>query len=166
MILKTGEEVTLAIDGSIVFRDGLSKAEWYEVHRRLMHTKSHATAWIKTSEKYAVDNYGIADTAKAIAEIERDLFGVRIEKPNLNPTDKSRTYLSIDGISARFVLWERKMHDEVETWDKDKLTRALDLLEPMERQAKRVRELLGGESNHACDYQILGSSKRTGIRNA
>jgi hypothetical protein len=29
-----------------------------------------------------------------------------------------------------------------EAWDRDKLNRALELLEPMEREAKRVRELL------------------------
>jgi hypothetical protein len=34
------------------------------------------------------------------------------------------------------------MSGEVETWDDDRLKRALDLLEPMEQQAKRIRELL------------------------
>ena len=143
MIITTGDAVTIKEDGSIVFRDGLPIAEWYEVHRKFVHIKAHSSAFIRQSEQYGVANYGIEETAQAIAEIERDLFGVRIEKPNLNPTDKSRTFLSIDGISARFILWERKMHAEIETWDKDKLTRALDLLEPMERQARRVRELLG-----------------------
>ena len=146
MILKTGEEVTLAVDGSIIFREGLSKAEWYEVHRRLMHAKSHATAWIKTSEQYGIGNYGISETANAIAEIERDLFGVKVEKPNLNPTDKSRTFLSIDGISARFILWQRKMQGEIEDWDRPRLQKFLDLVGPMEEQAKRVRELLGGDA--------------------
>ena len=50
--------------------------------------------------------------------------------------------MTIEGLSQSFILWQRKMSDEIQGWDKDKLTRALDLLEPMEREAKRVRELL------------------------
>jgi hypothetical protein len=34
------------------------------------------------------------------------------------------------------------MSGEVETWDDDRLKRALELLTPMEQQAKRIRELL------------------------
>lgn len=144
MILKSGEEVTLAIDGSIIFREGLSAEEWFEVHRRLVHTKAHATAWLNQSREYGTEKFGLKYAAEAEAMIDRDLFGDRIEKPDLNPSDKSRSFLTIDGISARYMLWERKMNEEIRTWDKDKLKRALDLLEPMERQAKRVRELLGG----------------------
>ena len=66
------------------------------------------------------------------------------DKPaTLNAPDKSKAIVTIEGIHQSFVLWERKMHDEVEMWPEDKLKRALDLLEPMERQARRVRELLG-----------------------
>jgi hypothetical protein len=45
-------------------------------------------------------------------------------------------------LSQSFILWQRKMSDEIPQWDKDRLNRALELLEPMEKEAKRVRELL------------------------
>ncbi len=144
MTLTTGETVTLNIDGSIVFKDGLTKAEWYEVHRRLCHTKKYATAWIKASREYGIIHHGMDYVADAEVQIEFDLGMMHQQKlGTLNPADKSKAIVTIEGIHQSFVLWQRKMSDEVEEWDKDKLTRALDLLEPMERQAKRVRELLG-----------------------
>jgi len=143
MILTTGEEVTLAADGSIVFRDGLSNAEWYEVHRRLMHTKEHASKWLKQSREYGTNHYGLDYVAEAEVQIEMDLGFVAKDKPaTLNPPDKTKAIINIEGIHQSFVLWERKMHDEIETWGSDKLTRALELLEPMERQARAIRERL------------------------
>ena len=143
MILSTGETVTLNVNGSIVFKDGLTKSEWYEVHRRLCHTKRYATAWIKSSREYGIIHHGMDYVAYAEVQIEMDLGMVHLPKPEtLNPPDKSKAIVTIEGIHQSFVLWQRKMSDEVEEWDKDKLKRALDLLEPMETQAKRVRELL------------------------
>lgn len=144
MTLTENNTVTLNQDGTLAFKDGITKDEWFEAHRKLLHAKRYAAAWLKASQAYAIAAWGMEFAADAVAQIELDL-GIEVgDQPvNLNPLDKSRSFLSIDGISARFMLWERKMHDEIETWDAIKLKRALDLLEPMERQAKRVRELLG-----------------------
>lgn len=144
MMLSTGEVVTFNMDGSIVYRDGLLKEEWYEVHRRLRHSKEHATAWIKRSLEYGISKFGQEYVADSEVQMELELGIYKQDKPKtLNPPDKSKSVVTIEGIHQSFMLWQRKMSDEVEEWDKDKLRRALDLLEPMERQAKRVRELLG-----------------------
>ena len=77
------------------------------------------------------------------AQLELDLgLALPEAKPALNPSDKTKAIVTIEGLSQSFILWQRKMSDEIQGWDKDRLNRALELLEPMEREAKRVRELL------------------------
>jgi len=82
-------------------------------------------------------------TADTEAQLELDLgLALPEAKPALNPADKTKAIVTIEGLSQSFILWQRKMSDEIQGWDKDRLNRALELLEPMEREAKRVRELL------------------------
>ena len=144
MTLTENNTVTLNQDGTLAFREGISKEEWFDAHRKFLHAKRYAAAWLKASRAHAIAAWGMEFVADAEVQIEMDLGIEASDKPaNLNPHDKSKAIVTIEGIHQSFVLWERKMHDEVEGWDKLKLKRALDLLEPMERQAKRVRELLG-----------------------
>lgn len=120
--------------------------EWASIHRSILLCKHASAKWLKQSRAFATSKWGEEFTADAEVQMEFTLGIETADKPaSLNPPDKSKAIVTIEGIHQSFVLWERKMHDEVETWDKDNLKRALDLLEPMERQAKRVRELLGGE---------------------
>jgi hypothetical protein len=41
-------------------------------------------------------------------------------------------------------MWQRKMSDEIQQWDADRLNRALELLTPFEQEAARIRSLIGG----------------------
>jgi hypothetical protein len=75
-------------------------------------------------------------------ELSLGLPDPKPEKPALNPEDKSRAIVTIEGICQSFALWQRKMAPEIERWDRDRLTKALALVEPIEAQAKRIRELL------------------------
>lgn len=118
--------------------------EWASIHRSIILCKQASSKWLKQSRAFGIDKWGEEFVADAEVQMELALGIETSDKPaTLNAPDKSKAIVTIEGIHQSFVLWERKMHDEVESWDKDKLTRALDLLEPMERQAKRVRELLG-----------------------
>lgn len=120
--------------------------EWAAIHRSIILCRQASSKWLKQSRAFGIGKWGEEFVADAEVQMELALGIDMSEKPaSLNPPDKSKAIITIEGISQSFVLWERKMHDEVETWDKDNLKRALGLLEPMERQAKRVRELLGGE---------------------
>lgn len=130
-------------DGSVIFRDETSKVEWYEIHGKLIHFKRYLSGWVKKSREFAADRWGIDFVAESEVQMELDLGLVHHQKPEqLNGPDKTKAIVTIEGISQSFSLWQRKMSAEVETWDREKLTRALDLLEPIERQAKRVRELI------------------------
>ena len=140
----TANVVTFNTDGTILYRDGVTQSEWFEVHRKLMHCKRFSSAWIKKSREIAAEFWGVDFVAESEIQMEMDFGMIHTTKPEtLNPADKSTRIITIEGINQYFTLWQRKMGDEIEEWDKLKLKRALDLLEPMERQAKRVRELLG-----------------------
>ena len=117
--------------------------DWLTIHSRLIHAKRYAAAWLKRSREFATDQWGIEFVADAEVQMEMNLGIEAKDKPaTLNPPDKTKAIINIEGIHQSFVLWERKMHDEIETWGNDKLTRALELLEPMERRAKAIRERL------------------------
>lgn len=133
-------------DNDLNIRSELTKAEWTDLHRDIIRCKHKAQHWLKQSREYAVTRWGLEFAADTEAQLELDL-GLALEapKPELNPNDKTRAILTIEGISQKFILWQRKMREDIEQWDKDRLSRALELLEPMEQQAKRVRELLSSQ---------------------
>lgn len=130
-------------DGSIEFRDGLSKEEWYEDHRKFIHAKKFANAWIKKSREYGIERFGVDYVADSEVAIEVDLFGDKIEeKVSVEADDKSKGIFTLHGMSQSFVIWQRKMGPEIEHWNREQLTKALPLLEPIEAQARRIRERL------------------------
>lgn len=123
--------------------ENLTPTEWTAIHKDILVCKKAATKWLTQSRDYSTTRWGIEFTADTEYQLELDLGLTLPEaKPALNPADKTKAIVTIEGLSQSFILWQRKMSDEIQQWDKDKLTRALDLLEPMEREAKRVRELL------------------------
>ena len=118
--------------------------EWASIHRAVILCRQASGKWLKQSRAFGIQKWGEEYVADAEVQMELALGIETSDKPaTLNAPDKSKAIVTIEGIHQSFVLWERKMHDEVEGWPEDKLKRALDLLEPMERQARRVRELLG-----------------------
>ena len=124
--------------------ENLTKEEWTGGHSQLLIVKKSADKWLNQSREYSKKRWGLHFTADTEDQLEFELgLALPEPKPALNPADKTKAIVTIEGLSQSFILWQRKMSDEIQQWDKDKLTRALDLLEPMEREAKRVRELLG-----------------------
>jgi hypothetical protein len=130
-------------DGTIIIHEATTQTDWTAMHSKLIHAKRYAAGWLKQSREFATTRWGIEFVADAEVQMEMDLGIEMKEKPAaLNPADKSKAIVNIEGIHQSFILWERKMHDEIETWGQDKLTRALELLEPMERQARAIRDRL------------------------
>jgi hypothetical protein len=121
----------------------LTPAEWTDIHKDILVCKRAASKWLSQSRDYSTARWGMEFTADTEAQLELDLgLTLTDEKPTLNPDDKSKAIVTIEGLSQKFTVWERKMSDDIGKWDKARLTRALELLTPMETTAARIRQLL------------------------
>ena len=123
---------------------GITEEAWAEMHRTILLCRASSRLWLRQSRDYASARWGVDYVAEAEMQMELAL-GLpepKPEKPALNPEDKSRAIVTIEGICQSFALWQRKMAPEIERWDRERLTKALALVEPIEAQAKRIRELL------------------------
>jgi hypothetical protein len=137
------ESTTFAPDALHIPTD-MTEAAWAEMHRTILLCRASSRLWLRQSRDYASNRWGVDYVAEAEMQMELEL-GLpepKPEKPALNPEDKSRAIVTIEGICQSFALWQRKMAPEIERWDRDRLTKALALVEPIEAQAKRIRELL------------------------
>jgi hypothetical protein len=123
--------------------DTLTPAEWTNIHRDILVCKRAASRWLIQSRDYSTSRWGMEFCADTEAQLELDLgLTLNDEKPTLNPDDKTKAIVTIEGLCQKFEMWERKMHDEIDAWDRERLTRALELLTPMEATAARIRGLL------------------------
>ena len=121
----------------------LTPAEWTNIHKDILVCKRAASKWLSQSRDYSTARWGMEFTADTEAQLELDLGLTLAEaKPTLNPDDKTKAIVTIEGLSQKFTVWERKMSDDIGKWDRDRLTRALELLTPMETTAARIRGLL------------------------
>jgi hypothetical protein len=137
------ESTTFAPDALNIPTD-ITEDAWAEMHRTILLCRASSRLWLRQSRDYASSRWGVDYVAEAEMQMELAL-GLpepKPEKPALNPEDKSRAIVTIEGICQSFALWQRKMAPEIERWDRDRLTKALSLVEPIEAQAKRIRELL------------------------
>ena len=121
----------------------LTPAEWTDIHKDILVCKRAASKWLSQSRDYSTARWGMEFTADTEAQLELDLgLTLTEEKPTLNPDDKPKAIVTIEGLSQKFTVWDRKMSDDIGKWDRDRLTRALELLTPMETTAARIRQLL------------------------
>jgi hypothetical protein len=121
----------------------LTPAEWTNIHKDILVCKRAASKWLSQSRDYSTTRWGMEFTADTEAQLELDLgLTLADEKPTLNPDDKTKAIVTIEGLSQKFTVWERKMSDDIGKWDKARLERALELLTPMEATAARIRGLL------------------------
>ena len=137
------ESTTFAPD-ALHIPTGITEEAWAEMHRTILLCRASSRLWLRQSRDYASARWGVDYVAEAEMQMELAL-GLpepKPEKPALNPEDKSRAIVTIEGICQSFALWQRKMAPEIERWDRERLTKALALVEPIEAQAKRIRELL------------------------
>ena len=141
-IIQTRAEFTL--DGLKIPKD-TSKVEWYYIHRNAMLCEKAAKKWVKQSREFGTESFGIEHAAQTELVVEYDLFGepLAVEQPKaINPPDKSRAVLTIEGISQSFSLWQRKMADQLPTFSRDQAQRAVELLEPMAKQYEELKRMI------------------------
>jgi len=122
----------------------ISPPAWAEMHRTILLCRASSRLWLRKSRAFAAEKWGAEFVAEQEIQMEMDLgLPEPKDKPQpLNPEDKSRAIVTIEGISQSFALWQRKMAPEIERWDRVRLIKALALIEPIEAQARRIRERL------------------------
>tara|TARA_R110000868_G_scaffold409943_1_gene696641 strand:- start:21 stop:509 length:489 start_codon:yes stop_codon:yes gene_type:complete len=138
------------IDISVFKPDSLTIApettqeQWQEIHRTILLCRKSSRSWLKQSREFASEQWGVDYVASAEIQMELALgLPEPKERPQLNPEDKTSAIITIEGIVQNFMMWHRKMDKEIATWDAGRLRKALSLLEPIETEARRIRELLG-----------------------
>ena len=137
------DQSTLTIN-EVRINPNATREEWMNIHRTILLCKNAASKWLGQSREFAKSRWGLEFLADTELQLELDLgLTIAEPKPALNPSDKTTAIVTIEGLSQKFTLWERKMHDDIGSWDRDRLQRALDLLTPMAATADRIRQLLG-----------------------
>ena len=142
--------ITTTNDNDLVFSSDSTKEQWAEQHCRIILAKRMAGKWLKTSRDFGQKHYGLEFVAETEVQMEL-LLGddTKDKEPSNNAPDKSKGIVTIEGITQSFKLWERKVSDDIDNWNEDRLGRALKLLEPMERKAGDIRRrmtLLGAKN--------------------
>jgi len=133
---------TFAPTGVTIAADA-TQDQWADIHRTILLCRSTSRLWLKQSREFAATKWGADYVAEVEIQMELSLGLPQPEpKPDINPADKSKGIVTIEGITQQFALWSRKMAPQIATWDVVKLKRALELLEPMEKQAQEIRARL------------------------
>jgi hypothetical protein len=129
--------------GILTIPDATTREDWRDLHRSILLARASAGRWLRQSRDWASDRFGVEFVAESEVQLEFELgMSLPEEKPTLNPNDKTRGILTIEGICSKFELWKRKMSEEFPKWDREQLEKAVELLEPIERQAKELRQIL------------------------
>lgn len=137
------ESIQYGLD-ALILPPTMTQEEWLTAHRHILTCRKAAGKWLRISRDYATGKWGLQWTAEAEAQMELNL-GIAADdaKPTLNAKDKSTVFVTIEGISQKFSMWNRKVEKDIPSWDKGRLSRALELLAPIERKAAELRQLLG-----------------------
>jgi hypothetical protein len=137
---------TITKDKQLVIPDDTTAEQWADIHGSIMLAKRMAGKWLKASREYGEKNFGLDFVAETEVQMEFTLgIEVNDKDESSNAKDKSKAIVTIEGITQSFKLWQRKIKDDIDNWDKDRLGRALALLEPIEAQARAIRERLNAE---------------------
>lgn len=144
--MKTELSKTTAFNtAELILPADMSKAQWQVVHHQILAARNFARRWINQSRAFAEERWGADYVAAAETQMELALGLSSVErapKPDINPCDKTKAIVTIEGIHQQFTMWNRKMETVIDSWDKPRLQKALGLVEPMERLAGRIRALL------------------------
>jgi len=137
---------TITKDKHLVIPDDTTAEQWADIHGSIMLAKRMAGKWIKASREYGEKHFGLDFVAETEVQMEFTLgIEVNDKDESSNAKDKSKAIVTIEGITQSFKLWQRKIKDDIDNWDKDRLGRALALLEPIEAQARAIRERINAD---------------------
>lgn len=131
----------------LVIPHGMTQESWAENHAKLIRAAKCCRQWLDKSRAYGIENYG----EEAVTQTEHQTLlalGINLPppKPNVNGEGKARGIASIEGISQGFQIWRRTVDHLIPTWKPEQIKRALELLHPIEEEAKRLRSILSGKT--------------------
>ena len=129
----------------VTIPDDSTQEQWASIHANIMLCRKASRSWLKQSREWAESKWGADYVADAETQMELALGLPTPDptpKPDLNPGDKSKAIVTIEGVSQQFNLWLRKMDSQIDSWDRPRIEKALSLIEPIEAQAKRLRGML------------------------
>lgn len=116
-----------------------TKDQWSEGHAWLLWYSQAVKRLLPKSEAFGKEKFGEDHVIETEARFQLE-FGLPIPEPaQPRPTAEDAVF---DYLSKGIERWMEKCGD-LDTWDADRLTRALELLTPFEAQAARIRSLLG-----------------------
>lgn len=122
-----------------------TQEQWRAIHGTILLCRKASRTWLRQSREWAEGKWGADYVAEAEEQMELALGLPPVDttpKPDLNPADKTKAIITIEGICQQFALWHRKMDKEIDAWDKPRIVKALALIEPIEREATRLRGML------------------------
>lgn len=131
----------------VTIPEDATQEQWASIHATILLCRKASRSWLKQSREWAEAKWGADYVAEAETQMELALGLPQPDptpKHDLNPGDKSKAIVTIEGICQQFALWHRKMDSQITTWDRPRIEKALALIEPIEREAKRLRGMLDG----------------------
>jgi hypothetical protein len=143
MTLTQLSAIPITGDFQLALPEDMTQDQWADLHRSLVAVKRKAKALIVQSYDYGAKHYGdeYAGQVHEQAELALGLPQSK-EKPDINGEGKAKGIVSVEGIAQSFSIWQRGVSHLIPKWDRSKIERALELLEPIEAQAKALRTRL------------------------
>ena len=93
-------ELVIYKPSTIEFRADIGKDAWEEIHRNILLARHASRAWLKQSREFAEAKWGAEYVGQVEVQCELALnLPLPVEKPKLNPADKSKAIVTIEGIS-------------------------------------------------------------------
>jgi hypothetical protein len=116
-----------------------TKEQWQEGHRQLLLLGQVVKQLLPKSERFGQKHFGDDAVIDVEAQFILD-FGLPIPDASNTPRLEGDEAI-IDMLERSFQNWIRRS-GSMELWSRDRLERALRMLEPLAEQAARMRQLL------------------------
>ena len=136
--------IELDQDGELIIPDSLTLEEFYESYRLLLHFNKRSRAWRRKLEKFGIDKYGLDAVVGVYDQIMMELGDDQTppESLSVNPEDKTKAIITIEGISQNCSMWWRKVEPEMIGWEIPRLKKAAALLAEPKRIESCIQELI------------------------
>jgi hypothetical protein len=123
--------------------------EWMEAGRKIAISSTKVKGSHKNWITIGVKKWKRPFVRDSWDQIELDLGLKTPEEPqeSLNPGGKATGFLSIEGVMGGFGIWFRKMEEEIQQWDENRLVRLRRLITPVVALAVQLDALIERKSN-------------------
>ena len=119
--------------------ENTTKEQWQDGHRQLLLLGQVVKQLLPKSERFGQKHFGDDAVIEVEAQFMLD-FGLPIPEPS-NTTRLEGDEAVIDMLERGFQRWVQRS-GSMELWSRERLERALRMIEPLAEQAARIRQLL------------------------